>query len=311
MPQTSQRNSASSRPAARVQIRESAPSNAATVGSWELVRLVGEGSMSRVYQARPCGAPADLAACYAVRMLREPWHDHPQALEMLRREAWIGSKIFHPHLVPVLAANLSEAPYFVVMPCLVGRTLAEHLRSGEGFALPVILWIARQVAEALEALHAAGWMHADIKPGNIFLPPEGHVTLIDLGFAQKVREMRSLGERPMMGTLAYIAPEMLTSATAADIRSDIYSLGITLFEMLAGRLPFQAEDMADLALEHRQGVPAELRILVPHLPTRAARLVKQMLAKDPLRRPQTPRELVDRLAALEIETFADRAPLVA
>jgi len=265
--------------------------------------------MARVYRARPVGAPADQEAGYAVKLLREPWLEHPQALEMLRREAWVGRKISHPHLVPVLAANLSEPPYYVVMPCLAGQTLEEHLRTGEGLALPVIVWIARQVAEALEALHAAGWMHADIKPGNIFLSPEGHATLIDLGFAQAVRDMPSLAERPVLGTMSYIAPEMLSSTLAADIRSDIYSLGVTLFEMLAGRLPFESEDAADLATEHQQGVPAELRVLVPHLPTRAARLVRQMLAKEPLRRPQTPRELINRLTSLEIETFADRVAL--
>ena len=265
--------------------------------------------MARVYRARPSDAPAELEASYAVKLLREPWLDHPQALEMLRREAWVGSKLSHPHLVPVLAANLNEPPYYVVMPCLVGQTVEQHLQAGEQFALPVVMWIARQVAEALEALHAIGWMHADIKPGNIFISPEGHVTLIDLGFAQAVCNMPSLAERPVLGTMSYIAPEMLGSTLAADIRSDIYSLGVTLFEMLAGRLPFQSDDASELAADHQQGVPTELRTLVPHLPTRAARLVRQMLAKEPLRRPQTPRELVNRLASLEIETFADRATL--
>ena len=85
-----------------------------TVGTWELVTPLGEGRMARVYQARPIGAQADQAAGYAVKLLREPWLDHPQALEMLRREAWVGSKISHPHLVPVLAATgLYEVAYAV------------------------------------------------------------------------------------------------------------------------------------------------------------------------------------------------------
>jgi serine/threonine-protein kinase len=304
MPQTRERQAAA-RTAARVQSHTSAPK---TVGSWELGRLIGEGALASVYEARPSGA-ADAPAAYALKMLRDSWADHPQAVEMLRREAFLGSKVSHAHLVPVLAANFREPPYFVVMPRLEGQTLAAHLAAGERFSLPVVLWIARQVAEALDALHAAGWMHADVKPGNIFVSPEGHATLIDLGFAHPVCEAHGLGDRPVLGTLRYIAPEMVTSTLSADIRSDIYSLGVTLFESLAGRLPFDAEEPHDLALEHRQGIPAQLRVLVPQLPTRAARLVRQMLAKDPLRRPQTPRELVNRLTALEIETFADRSSL--
>ena len=142
-----------------------------------------------------------------------------------------------------------------------------------------------------------------------FLSPLGHATLFDLGFAQRPRAAIPAGSRPIAGTLAYMAPETVVSALATDIRSDIYSLGVTLFELLTGRLPFDATDPAQLVAQHRQELPADLRVLAPHLPTRVARLVRQMLAKEPLRRPQTPRELIDRLAALEIETFADRLSL--
>src|SRR5262249_53310472 len=95
-----------------------------------------------------------------------------------------------------------------------------------------------------------------------------------------------------------------------DIRSDVYSLGVTLFEMLTGHLPFDARNVAELTAQHRQDPPADLRGQCPHVPTRAARLIHRMLAKEPLRRP-TPRELVDRLAGLEIDTFAERETLEA
>ncbi|HTU25212.1 MAG TPA: protein kinase, partial [Pirellulales bacterium] len=176
-------------------------------------------------------------------------------------------------------------------------------------AVPVALWIARQVAEALEALSAAGWMHSDVKPSNIRVSTAGHATLVDLGSAQRHGEQRSLADRPVVGTLAYMAPEMLLSSIAADVRSDIYSLGITLYELLTGRLPFATDDKRRLVLDHRQELPSDLRLAAPQLPTHVARLVRQMLAKQPLRRPQTPRELIDRLVRLEIDTFAERMPL--
>jgi len=277
------------------------------VGSWELLRLLGEGQLAQVFQARPVGSAASQPASYALKKLHAPWDEDPRGLELLCREARVGRKVSHAHLVPILAASLHEPPWFVVMPCLEGSTLAQRLAAGGPPELPVALWIARQVAEGLEALHRAGWMHADVKPSNIFMSASGHVTLIDLGFAQRLSEMACIAQRPVLGTLSYIAPEMITANLPADIRSDIYSLGATLFEMLTGRVPFGGNNPALLALEHRQGLPADLRILAPQLPTRVARLVRQMLSKEPLRRPQTPRELIDRLAALEIETFAERA----
>ena len=169
-----------------------------------------------------------------------------------------------------------------------------------------MLWIARQVAEALEALDAAGWMHADVKPSNIFLAPEGHVTLLDLGFARRPLEVGSVVDRCVVGTGSYIAPEMITSALRPDIRSDVYSLGVVLFEMLSGRLPYEGKDLAEVASQHKQARPPDLRRLAPHLPRGVIRLVQQMLAKEPLRRPQSPRELIARLVELEIGSFAER-----
>jgi serine/threonine-protein kinase len=163
------------------------------------------------------------------------------------------------------------------------------------------------VAEALEALHAAGWMHGDLKPGNVFLSPGGHVTLLDLGFARRCDETGSAVDRLLTGTCNYMAPELITSALGADIRSDIYSLGVVLFELLAGRLPFTGGSLTELTEQHRRCRPPDLRRLAPQLAGGVVQLVQQMLAKDPLRRPQSPCELIDRLVRLEIATFSERA----
>lgn len=275
------------------------------LGSWELLRLEGEGQLSSVYAGRPADSRPEQPPSYAVKVLRDPWQDDPRGLSILAREVLVSRKVTSSHLLPILAAQLNEAPYFLVMPLLEGSTLEARLQFPPSLDLPVTAWVGRQVAEALDALHRAGWMHADVKPSNVFVSQTGHVTLIDLGFARAATEGGNIADRPVVGTLSYMAPEVLYSSIGGDIRSDVYSLGVTLFKMFTGRLPFDARDVAELAMQHRQKLPGDIRNLAPYVPTRAARLVRQMLAKEPLRRPM-PQEVIERLAALEIETFAER-----
>jgi serine/threonine protein kinase len=277
------------------------------VGRWEAVDLAAEGSWSRIYRARPLGSPPDRPAAYALKMLRSEHQDDAWAISLLAREALAGGSISSPHLIPVLEARVARPPRFIVMPWLDGATLQESLVAGEQMDVPAAFWIARQVAEALDALDAGGWMHGDVKPSNIFLSPEGHATLLDLGFARRRGECDMAADRCVMGTYNYLAPESLVSAANADIRSDIYSLGAVLFQLLSGRLPYEGPSIAELAVQHRQGGQPNLLKLVPHLPTEAAWLVRRMMAKDVLRRPQTPRELIGQLIALEIATFSERA----
>jgi eukaryotic-like serine/threonine-protein kinase len=276
------------------------------VGPWRLVGLVGDGALSRVYRARPVGS-SDAAEGYALKMLRPHWQDDPRGVEMLRREARVGRSVSNPHLVPVLRHHLARTPRYLVMPCLRGTTLSALTASGYRFDVPVTLSIARQTAEGLAALHAAGWRHGDVKPQNLFISPEGHVTLLDLGFARSFWEREDVGARCVTGTCRYFAPELTSTAHRPDARADIYSLGIVLFELLAGRPPFDAEEMTELARLHREARPKPLSELRPMLPRAVVGLVHRMIAKSPLRRPRTARELVDLLARLEIETFSERA----
>jgi serine/threonine protein kinase len=273
------------------------------IGSWRLTRLVSSGRLFRVYQAMPAGGHARDAA-YAVKLLLPDWNDDPEALACLSREALVGREVSQAHLISVLSAHTSEDPYYLVMPWLPGASLAEKLKSGP-MPPSAALWIARQTAEALDALHQAGWTHGDIKPENIHLSPQHHATLLDLGFARRC-DQPTAPSGSLMGTLTHMAPETFDAGRTADIRSDIYSLGIVLYEMLTGRVPFVGRNAAEIIHQHRGARPESLRRRLPHLPREAASLVTQMLAKEPLRRPQTPRELVDQLVRLEISLLAER-----
>lgn len=276
------------------------------LGPWQLLRTLGEGSMTRVYLARPADSEASVGA-YAVKSLRREWWTDSRAIEMQRREAWVGQRVNCPHLAPVLSAGVSAPPYYTVTPKLDGKTAAQLLTDGHKPALPVALWIARQAAEALDSLwHATSMIHSDVKPANLMVGPDGHTTLLDLGLCQTPVDARSWADRPVVGTLRYLAPERVTSATAVDVRSDLYSLGATLYELITGRPPHDGESPAALINQHRTERPECLRSAAPGTPKPVASLVHRLLSKDPMRRPATAAEVVNELAPLEIECFGLR-----
>jgi serine/threonine protein kinase len=285
------------------------------LGPWQLVRLLNEGNFTRVYQARPADendesngeVVARRPAAYVMKVLRKEWWREPHAIEMQRREAFVGTKTSHPNLLPVLSASVSEPPFYVVTPKLEGVALAQLIAQQSPLAVPLALWIARQVAEGLDGLfESTGMIHSDVKPDNIVVSPTGHATLIDFGLVQTPNEASRWATRPVAGTLAYIAPELVTSALSAGPRSDIYSLGVTLYEMLSGRRPWDSDDPGELASLHREAKPADLGALRPTLPAPVAELVHAMLAKDALRRPESARQLASRLVRLEIDCFSMR-----
>ena len=274
------------------------------LGPWQLVRPLNEGNFTRVYLARPADGPQNQPAAYVVKVLRKEWWRDPQAIEMQRREAWVGGKVSHPNLLPTLSASVQEPPFYLVTPRVEGAPLSQLISDQEQLAIPLALWIARQTADGLDALYeGAGVIHTDVKPANIVVSPTGHATLIDFGFVQTSTEANHWATRPLAGTLAYIAPEMITSKLAAGPRSDIYSLGVTLYEMLTGHRPWETEDPGELAMLHREAKPTDVRALRPETPEPVADLIHAMLAKNPLRRPGSARELSTKLVRLEIKCF--------
>ncbi|TWT87372.1 Serine/threonine-protein kinase PrkC [Pseudobythopirellula maris] len=273
------------------------------LGPWQLVNQLGEGAMTRVYLARPIDRP-ECRPVYAVKTLRKEWWHDPRAIDAQRREAWVGARVSHPNVAPVLAAHVASPPFFLAMPRIQGDTLAERLSAGKRPPLALALWIARQACEGLAAIDAAvGMIHGDVKPANLIVGTDGHTTLIDLGFCQSPRDSVGWASRAVVGTLRYLAPERVVSTAATDLRSDLYSLGATLYETLTGVPPLDSDDPAELIAMHRQAKPVCVRELRPDLPKPVASLVHRLLAKEPLRRPSSHREVIDELVRLEILCF--------
>lgn len=271
------------------------------LGAWELVREIGHGATTIVYQARPAGSAAT-GGDYIVKTLAPASQTDALAIAWLQREAFVARQVAHPHLGTILASEFERRPAYVVAPYYAGSTLEQLLAANQRFPTPHALWITRQVAEALAALHAAGWLHGDMSTANVLVSPEGHTTLIDLGFARRIDEPAP--RDALLGTPTHMAPELFKSPQTT-LAADVYSLGVVLYELLTGNLPFEDDDPLALVAAHLDAPPPALRQQLPHVPTRLARLVRRMLAKEPLRRPGAD-EVVALLTDLEIETFAER-----
>lgn len=298
-------NSAGKRLAPRRQ-NISRGSRSIQVGFWELMETCGHGSHADVFFARPANAADGTTADYALKRLApRRWRDE-QAVAMFRREAACGSSSKHPNLATTLVANVDQPPYFFVMPRLKGATVRQVLSAGETFSPARSIWIVRQIAEGLRSLHENGWLHGDIKPSNIMTGFNGHATLFDFGFARKISDVAGTDQEPFCGTLRYTAPESLTSTRRMSNASDVYSLGITLFEMLTGQPPFTCCRPESLAESHLKIPAPSVRTARPDLPRCVSQAVASMLAKDPMRRPNSLSELSELLIQLEVETFAIR-----
>lgn len=276
-----------------------------SIGNWTVVELVGAGTWSQVYRARPLGASDQSPSDYALKVARPSAAGLATAVRLLAREALVAQSLSHPHLTCVLSAHLRRPPHYLVLPFLEGVTLEAALAAAAPLPMPHAFWLARQTTEALHALHGQGWLHGDVKPSNILVSPTGHATLVDLSLARRADGSESGPGAAWAGTLAYAPPESYSCVTTPGPAGDIYSLGVTLYQMLTGVLPFPSDSAADLAEAHLRELPPDPRRFNPRLPPRAARLLRSLLAKQPDERPTAP-DLAAWLAELEIDTFDER-----
>jgi serine/threonine-protein kinase len=273
------------------------------VGRWKLGRLRSERDGVAVFDAWADDAHGS-GSPYIVKLARRA---APQsARDALAREAAAARDVMNSHIVSVFEAQLRDVPQYLVMPRLRGRTLAELLTEGKPLSVASALWFARQAAQGLAVLHEKGWLHGDVKPDNLLISPQGHLTLVDLGCARRLEGGEESATPYLAGTIDYLAPEAFCSRLRVDVRSDLYSLGVTLYEMLTGRLPFNGGTAA-AAIENRlsAAVP-DIRKVNSAVPLETAKLIHSLLAHEPLRRPQSANELATKLAQLEIVFLAER-----
>jgi serine/threonine protein kinase len=273
------------------------------IAGFELIQPLGGGPFSRVYSAHEFASDSVVA----LKHLPDDAAHFDLALSLLRREARAGMRVAHPNLVRVRVDHTIVRPYYLTMDLLRGESLRAALKRRYLLRPNTALWIARQVAEALAALHRRGYVHGDVKPENVRLTDAHTAVLIDLGYAHKPGDnARFLADGYILGTANYLAPEACDRTATPDYRADVFSLGVMLYEMLTAELPYPTGTPAQTLETHRTLPPYDLRDRAGSWPRALPALVRRMMAHSPLNRPHGP-ALVDELTALEIAALRQSA----
>jgi serine/threonine protein kinase len=247
---------------------------------YELEELVGTGGMSSVFKARD----TLLERHVALKILHPHFTEDEQYVERFRREARAVASLSHPNIVTILDRGEDEGRQFLVFELVEGRTLAELLQE-EGGRLPVrrALEIAIQVARGLGFAHEHGLVHRDVKPQNVILNGDGRAKVTDFGIARSLEVQGVTQSGAVLGTSNYIAPEQ-ASGRPVDRTTDVYSLGVVLFELLTGEVPFPGESFVAVAMQHVSEPPPSVLEVRPDVPVRVARAVDRALEKNPAER---------------------------
>src|SRR6478672_1501815 len=252
---------------------------------YRLERRLAQGGMAEVWLA----IDTLLSRHVAIKLLKPSLAADPVVAERFRREAIAVARLNHPNIVAVYDSIADGGRQAVVMQLVNGKSLRQLLDEQKRLSPDLTMHIGSCVAAALDAAHQAGLVHRDVKPGNILITPDGRVLLTDFGIAKGLAAAAGedlTSDNIMMGTAKYLSPEQVRGRKL-DGRADLYSLGLVLYECLAGRVPFLGETDADTALARLNRDPTDLARLRPTLPYGLAPLIHQLLARRPEDRPPT------------------------
>lgn len=249
---------------------------------YELQELIGGGGMADVYKAQD----KLLDRAVAVKILHQQYANDAEFVEKFRREATAAAKLAHPNIVNIYDVGEDGGSQYIVMEYVSGPTLKEVIQQ-KGCLEPIeAVRIAKEIASALESAHRNNLVHCDIKPHNILVMPDGHIKVTDFGIARAVSASTMTYSGSVMGSVHYFSPEQ-AKGTVITTKSDVYSLGVVLYEMLTGQLPFNGETSVSIALKHLQEEPVPIRQLNPSIPPVLEAIVQKAMSKAPADRPSS------------------------
>src|SRR5881398_3019220 len=262
-------------------------------GRYRIVRKLGAGGMADVYLAED----QELGRRVAIKILNDRHAADDQFVERFRREAKNAAGLSHPNIVSIYDRGTAEGTYYIAMEYLDGRSLKELIVSRGPAPVKTAVEYARQILAAVGFAHRHGIVHRDIKPHNVLVGPEGRLKVTDFGIARSgASQMTEVGS--IIGTAQYLSPEQARGAPV-DQTSDLYSVGVVLFELLTGEVPFTGDTPLEIAMKHLSEVPVPPSELRDDVPDDLDLVVLRALAKDPEDRYQTAEEMDADLARIQ------------
>jgi serine/threonine protein kinase/tetratricopeptide (TPR) repeat protein len=263
-------------------------------GRYQVIEELGKGGMGRVYKV----LDAEVQEKVALKILKPEIAADEETIERFRNELRFARKISHKNVCRMYDLSREQGTQFITMEYVEGENLKSLMRRMGQFSIGKAVSVARQVGEGLAEAHQLGVVHRDLKPQNIMIDNDGNVRIMDFGIARSLKGKGITDERVMIGTPEYMSPEQVDGAEA-DGRADIYALGVVLYEMLTGKVPFEGDNALSVALKHKTEIPHDPRELNPQIPEALSAMILKCLEKDRAKRYQNVEDVISDLGKIE------------